>query len=440
METTYNAKYKDTEIPLPKTKIKRWRSKSAATLRNNNVSYQEETMVGKSTTYTIVSPELTRSKSCMSNVHVEDSNSGVHRTATENNADESSKQNKENGLSVIQEKVESETDFEQNISVYENTYPLIFSGDSNAPKMSKHFNTSKSEESLSIHQMEIGKENNFQSFQLNELYNLEKRHDLFMPKLITLPKIYEMEIEASKGAYKRMLQRSMSRVSFSVPTPKGVEDQSGTEYRRHSITDNSADQNDNNNDNAVIADASYRPKPDVDAVQSNTETLSNSQNLKSDGQIDTGQIENEIDKSLLQNRSAIQRSVSVGAEFFPSTLVQVAKSSRCEDVLYKGKWLRNYIRPEERYKLDPVILRRRQLKMDKLAKQSDTYLGRINHENISVDIAFPRTVRNRILQQLIDANSSGKRQIPSNPDEELLAAKIELFLKSVSHYVSNQNK
>ena len=438
METTYNAKYKEVDIPLPNTKINRWRSKSAATQRTGNVTLREEMLLGHASTQRTPSASLRRSKSCMPKVTFNDSTLEVHQIPANRSEHECSTQNRENGLSVIHESAfsDDETPNKQIIS-YENTYPLIVRDTNDTYKMNTNINGIV-QESFSIRQTEQETENNFQSSQLHELYNLEKRHDLIMPKLITLPKIYEIEAEASKGAYKRMLQRSIARVSFDLPVSKSVDDQPiDTEYLRHSAKDSIDDRNKNTNKTASTSNALHQPENEVDTDLRQIEKLPKYSKELPDDQSETCQLEKVFENCSPQNQNAIRRSVSM-VTGYPSTLVKVAKFSKTEDVLFKGKWIRGYIRPEERYKIDPVILRRKQLNMDNLAKQSDTYLGRINHENMSVDIAFPRTVRNRILQELIDANSSGKSNKPLNPDVEVLATKVEQFLQSVSQYVDNQ--
>ena len=426
METTYNAKYREAEIPLPKRKVKH-RSKSAATCTLRD-------FVSKSSSGIIVrSPILQRSKSCISKIKSTDNTSEstllVNPTTTENNCDDINRLNPGDEKGFVHKKVASENSFPLGSkSSYEMSYPLILSGDSNTVNMDKN-KSGLFEDPLSFLQLE--KDKKLENFQLSELYNLEKRHDLSMPKLITLPKVYEIEIEASKGAFQRMMHRSRSRVSFSVPT-SGVEDQQGMDYRTHPTNVNS-DTGDRNEDENITVDRSGTSDtydPEVVAVQNN------SANSKCDGQ----PTESETSKSIFRKRNTIRRTLSTGAVNIPPKLSQDMQECRCEDVLYKGRKLRNYIRPEERYKLDPVIVRRGQLKMDRLAKESSTYLGRINHENISVDIAFPRTVRNRILQQLIDDNNSGKSQILCNPEEELLKTKVGQFLESISQYISKQQE
>ncbi|XP_052809371.1 uncharacterized protein LOC128237828 [Mya arenaria] len=122
----------------------------------------------------------------------------------------------------------------------------------------------------------------------------------------------------------------------------------------------------------------------------------------------------------------------------PDTM-QDANLRNLEDIYYKGRRLRNYIKPEERYKIDPIVMQRRQQKMDKLAKESLTFLKRVNHENIKVDIAFPRSARRRILTKLVQENNSNKSKKVSNDDSFDMKKKIDYFMDSISEYLRKQH-
>ncbi|KAH3736223.1 uncharacterized protein LOC127850731 [Dreissena polymorpha] len=121
----------------------------------------------------------------------------------------------------------------------------------------------------------------------------------------------------------------------------------------------------------------------------------------------------------------------------PETMQDISVRS-IGNITYKGKLLRNYIRPEERYKIDPIVIKRRQNKMDKLAMESVSFLKKVNHENTKVDIAFPRSERKRILIKLVAANNSGKGQKVAGDDGEIIQQKIEYFMASISDYIRKQ--
>ena len=121
----------------------------------------------------------------------------------------------------------------------------------------------------------------------------------------------------------------------------------------------------------------------------------------------------------------------------PETMHDV-KLRHIDDVMYKGKKIKNYIRPDERYKIDPIVMQRRQQKMDHLAKESITYLKRVNHENINVDIAFPRSARRRILTRLVKENNSKKSRKVCDDSTVEMRRKIDYFMESVSEYIRKQ--
>jgi len=83
-------------------------------------------------------------------------------------------------------------------------------------------------------------------------------------------------------------------------------------------------------------------------------------------------------------------------------------------------------------------MQRRQQKMDHLAKESITYLKRVNHENINVDIAFPRSARRRILTRLVKENNSKKSRKVCDDSTVEMRRKIDYFMESVSEYIRKQ--
>ncbi|KAK3598482.1 hypothetical protein CHS0354_039573 [Potamilus streckersoni] len=101
-------------------------------------------------------------------------------------------------------------------------------------------------------------------------------------------------------------------------------------------------------------------------------------------------------------------------------------------VLYKGRILKNYIRPQHRYKLDPRLMRRKQVSMETLAKLSHTFVRGINHANKHLEIAFPRPARQRLLVELVKKNNAGKGLIASDPNSALLQTKIKAFMNSIT--------
>ncbi|KAL3882039.1 hypothetical protein ACJMK2_028419 [Sinanodonta woodiana] len=101
-------------------------------------------------------------------------------------------------------------------------------------------------------------------------------------------------------------------------------------------------------------------------------------------------------------------------------------------VSYKGRILKNYIRPQHRYKLDPRLMKRKQVSMETLAKLSHTYVRGINHANKHLEIAFPRPARQRLLEELVKKNNAGKGRIAYDPNSAFLQTRIKAFMNSIT--------
>lgn len=433
METTYNVKYKEAVIPLPKPKCKTWRSQSEAALTINQTGVRGN-MSGRKSSFGEFRPQpvLQRSKSCVirkrSNTQSECSVDQKNPVFTEEKFEEDKQLSSTERNDVRLKDCVSEMNSVCG-DIRECRYPIIMSLDN---KVDVQDNTGDTADKFE-RQPADSERLTFES-KLEELYSLEKRHDLFMPRVITLPKVYKIDMETRKDTSKKSLIRSRSRVSFSLPTS---EEQS-KEAEPHA-GDKSSKYNNSLNGEILITD-----KKDLPALPGDTAVVVNKFEIQSNERLRNGQFKDEQSadinsKEVLGKWHTNQRSLSEGTISVPVRKNWLNdKPEQCRDIYFKGKLLKNYIKPEERYKLDPVIVRRRQLKMDRLANESVTYLARVNHENIRVEIAFPRAARSRMLQKLVKDNNSNKKQKPYDAGAEMLKTKVDAFLKSISNYISKQ--
>lgn len=434
METTHNVKYKEAVIPLPKPKYRRVRSKSEAALHVGSGGLR-----GRNTELPPGNfSSLQRSKSCISRI-ITGSDSNRFDRIADTTPLPNEEHEKLNPLLQREKGDPCQTGRSQNsffvtkTSLQEESYPVIID--------TKQFETSADKICALVDDIPsniqpcIEDSFKLERFQLNELFDVEKRHDLMMPKVIILPRVYETE---NSTDFQRRVRRSRSRVNFGVSDSPGIKEIEAPE--------NFSKREKMKQDSSFLTKTENDSEGDCHVTNENHKTISKEMGEKVLDSQDGGNSGNDLlesspCKSRLQKRYYSQRSLSAGALIIPSNRrPEEADSNQSRDVFYKGRRLKNYIKPEERYKLDPLIVRRRQMKMDRLAKESVTYLARINHENLSVEIAFPRAARSRILQQLIKENNSCKNQLPLNPDAELLKIKTEEFLTSISKYIARQKE
>ena len=440
METTYNAKYRESVLPLPKPTHKRWRSKSEAGI-HTGISKQEFTNRTSSLDYSRTAAAIQRSKSCLSAIKLETQSDTARAPSVyeENTLDLDLKESKMLNVNSSHTIASKRTFSDTNLDLTEGRYPVIVTTEngietnenmqSTVDTFQRPYAKRREEEYIKL-----------ENFKLEELYTLEKKHDLFMPKVISLPKVYEIEMESKKRTMKDLLRRS--RVDFNLPvtTAGHIELHDGQIKNDENKADVDVDANivNNTTDQSVVL--TDNKEYNVSVINTNISEETQKEKLMKD-RPKTVMSVRESSKAILQKRRMSEQSVSV--EIRNNLLSNPAESDReeqCVDIFYKGKRIRNYIKPQERYRLDPVIARRRQMKMDRLAKESVTYLSRVNHENTRVDIAFPRAARARILNQLVKENNSKRNKTPCNLDSVLLKLRVEEFMKSISNYISKQKE
>jgi hypothetical protein len=219
--------------------------------------------------------------------------------------------------------------------------------------------------------------------------------------VISLPPMYKIDSKDYQEAEReRTLKRSRSRVSFSNFV--GINDmhersKSATNVKHHS--------------------------PDSRLIEHGNERANVAEETETENTVNTNVHNDHISKTIFT--------------VDPETLHDV-RVRHLDEVTYRGRKLKNYIKPEERYKLDPLVMKRRQSKMDKLAKESVSFLKRVNHENIKVEIAFPRSARKRIMTKLVKENNSGKCKTVTDNSGPIIQRKIEEFMHSISDYIHQQ--
>ena len=226
-------------------------------------------------------------------------------------------------------------------------------------------------------------------------------------KLISLPAVYKIDSDEYQNSMrKRMIRRARSRIEPTQNAlPNTTNDAFDTESEQKTF--------------AAVAIQEERPD--------NYET----------GKLSTA-INSENDKFENQSmKSGKEKELNVLISL-DSTMTDVHCVKAADTVVYRGKLIHNYIRPEDRYKLDPLIIKRRQNRMDKLSKESATFLKRVNHENIRVEIAFPRSTRQRLLTRLVDENNSDKGRKRKSSDEIYIQSRVQDFTASISNYVFHQ--
>ncbi|XP_050393488.1 uncharacterized protein LOC126811698 [Patella vulgata] len=103
-------------------------------------------------------------------------------------------------------------------------------------------------------------------------------------------------------------------------------------------------------------------------------------------------------------------------------------------VCYKGRKLFNYIKPQERYKKDPLDLMRREKLVMKLSMTSSESLEESRKSALKAREAFPKAARIRLLNHLIENNANNKSKRPCLDYNAQLQARINGFLKSIDEY------
>jgi len=224
-------------------------------------------------------------------------------------------------------------------------------------------------------------------------------------QVISLPPVYKIDSQSYQDAERaRTISRSKSRVSFS------------------SNLASASDGHGSNNMSNARADRSP-----VDMSKSETNQTDTDNHVS-----DNVGCENE------KPRNTYSRERSKTGLTLPAEVFEDERIRQYTEVVYKGRVLKNYIHPQDRYKLDPIVVKRRQNKMDRLAKESVSFLKRVNHENINVEIAFPRSARRRVLNQLVEENNAGKSYKVNDEDELQIRERMEYFMDSIGEYIRQQ--
>ena len=442
METTHNVKYKEAVIPLPKSKHKESRSRSEAT-----IGYPGQDILSrKSSLGYFRAPTLQRTKSCLPRITFEpqvadtgdNEPSETETKVLELHVKHGNTLSIDNNHNTSNKRTLSDT----NLNLLDGRYPMIVAQGSEA-ESSNNVHSTVDNKLKSPVDSSLDDNLRIRNDEVEELLNLEKKHDLMMPKVIILPRVYEIEMGSNKFLNQR---RAASRVGFNIPI--NTNDTGDTSKHVYQTSTNNMENDygkvhvgENNMTSKSAISASHKEQTNTDHNIANI-TASERRGESSDKSVRSKSAISEpanISETLEGRRTSVQ-SYSESGDVSLDKCNEVGPQGKSLGVFHKGKRLRNYIRPQERYKLDPVVVRRRQLKMDRLAKESMTYLSRVNHENIRVDIAFPRAVRSRILDQLVRENNSKRSQTPFNPESVLLKRKIEEFMDGVSRYISRQRE
>lgn len=400
METTYNAVYKDAVIPLPKQK--RQRPKSEYFNRENTPRSIRSSFENKSITDTVSSPRVNNTNALFSVSSVSDSATKRSELRTPGSKSLSGRQR----LKGDHHTIVSTSDNDKHLALDKSKSvpeivigPVVSPGHNDDELLELKLSHAVSENTSSL---EDGEAPVF----LEDEGNPNESARSFAP--IFLPPVYKITSQAYQDAEReRTIQRSKSRVSFSSnPTP--VKDAP----------------------NAGVTKEKPRPvSPEVPS-HITTELTEHNRTHVSDTGTDILKSSFNTERSFTERGNAV---VTLDPESFHDIRIR-----KLEDVVYKGRRLKNYIHPEDRYKIDPIIMKRRQNKMDKLAKESVSFLKRVNHENIKVEIAFPRSARKRILLKLVEENNSVKGKRVCDTDGPLIQRKVEYFMSSISDYIRQQ--
>ena len=390
METTYNAVYRDAVIPLPKQK--RGRPKSMFSQRG----FTPRSLVSSMETKSMFEQSL-KGSTPNKLISIASASDSVLRVSD----DGATHMNRQ--LSSQSAKVDTTvTAGSRNVN-----------GDVEHSKSVPHIVVDLTETALEHNAIETheipddgdtslrnARERSRLSFALNEDdEDLPTYRSIGAP--ISLPPMYKIDSQSYQDAERaRTLQRSRSRVSFSS-NPISITEvpNAGT-------------------------DKVKKVSPEVPA---NVETHESGK---------SNEYDHVPEQSLRSDRTNSDRNhamMSLDLESFDES-----RERKLKEVVFKGKYLKNYIHPEDRYKLDPLIMKRRQNKMDKLAKESVSFLKRVNHENINVEIAFPRSARKRILLKLVEENNSVKGRRVNDENGPLIQKKVDYFMNSISDYIRQQ--
>lgn len=394
MDTTYNAVYRDAVIPLPKQN--RRKCEVSRGLVSRSSFYSSRVMSSKSHASSMKSHRS-------DNIYQHVVPPKINRCASTPVISDFKKSNLDITTKIGQAHV---NDSDEKAKLIE-AEPKDAHSDT-SPR--EHYKLSKGVV------QEAGKENIGNELEIETEVDIYKTNDVvndenvfkitsneYVPntRVIILPPMYTIDTKAYQDAEReRTISRSRSRVSFSGFVGTNEQHSEQSKYVGH-IKPLSPETN--------ISDQENTTSYSAESGHENVADCDNENNGKQCNSIYT------VDPETMHN-----------------------KVRQINDVIYRGRRLKNYIKPEERYKLDPLIIKRRQNKMDKLTKESVSFLKRVNHENIRVEIAFPRSARKRILTKLVRENNDNSNKLIWNNNEPVMQKKIEYFMKSISDYISQQ--
>lgn len=409
METTYNAVYRDAVIPLPKQSKHKIRSRSGISrgFASRSSIYSNRAMSSKSYSPSMKSSMTIKSDNTLQKlapptINRSVSNPEIVREGHRGNSDieikiDGSYANDtrcQETDKVIEDAVTKQSLKSNSVIPVEDTKDQIESASKHAaenPESSGHI-----ESEILTEDIYAGDTHGF----TNNVFDVKARK--IDTRIITLPPVYKIDSKAYQDAERdRAISRSRSRVSFS-------------------------------NLHESHEDRAPKPKSPTETKKATSDTKSPEHNNEFHHRLEVKEKTEELSE---ENTS--QKKLMTVHTIDPDTLLDVQVRKQ-DDIFYRGRRLKNYIKPEERYKLDPLVMKRRQNKMDKLAKESSTFLKRVNHENIKVEIAFPRSARKRILTKLVQENNSDRSKTVKDSNEPVIQRKIQYFMNSISEYIHQQ--
>lgn len=188
----------------------------------------------------------------------------------------------------------------------------------------------------------------------------------------------------------------------------------------------------------TIADDSLPPLPNT-SVQESSEQLTNGNTIQVQDNVNgTGESTNSSKKE----ETILERQVShVGSmdihEVVDFSDVHPAHNFVLDDncILYKGKVIRDYVKPHLRYKHDPFAKKSRERLIRKLTGDVAINIEEENSEPIKVHRNYSKGARKRMLKQLVDENNSPCKDQLNNAENDKLEEKIHLFHESINEFI-----
>ena len=125
------------------------------------------------------------------------------------------------------------------------------------------------------------------------------------------------------------------------------------------------------------------------------------------------------------------REASEAVDVFPSADRSTSPDSDC--TVFKGFRIRNYVRPQERYRTDPFMSRRRERSKFRLSLENPVCLSG-NRGERKTEMIFPRSSRQKVLQELVERNNQPIQTQDSGVVPPELRAKIDDFFRTIEPY------